>query len=125
MSGDRTRLLERDKQTLHSPMEITVIGLGHVGLPTALGLAEKGWYVRGTDSDPRKINCIRGGRSPFYEPGLEGVLHRHLEDGSFLPTENVEAAIRTGTVLFICVGTPQRESGQADLSQLEAVARLI
>ncbi len=104
---------------------ITVLGLGHIGLPTALGLAETGRRVIGADSDPAKVTLIRGGDATFYEPGLDHLLSKHLKSGKFEPMEDVEAAIRGGSVIFICVGTPQRESGQADLAQVEAVARLV
>lgn len=104
---------------------ITVLGLGHIGLPTALGLADLGRKVIGADSDPGKVARIRGGDAIFYEPGLDELLSKHLKSGRFEPLEDVEAAIRGGSIIFICVGTPQRESGQADLGQVEAVARLV
>ncbi|MEJ2007474.1 MAG: UDP-glucose/GDP-mannose dehydrogenase family protein [Acidobacteriota bacterium] len=107
------------------PLEkkISVLGLGHVGLPTAMGLAEPGWEVVGADSDPSKVEQIQHGDSPFYEPGIQEHLHRHLERGTFLPTAAVDDAIRAAQVLFLCVGTPQRDNGQADLSQVEGLAR--
>jgi UDPglucose 6-dehydrogenase len=104
---------------------ITVLGLGHIGLPTALGLAELGRTVIGADDDAAKVAAIRAGQPPFYEPGLQDLLAKHLKSRNFQPYEDVEAAIRAGTIIFICVGTPQRESGQADLGQVEAVARAV
>jgi len=104
---------------------ITVLGLGHVGLPTALGLAELGRTVIGADDDPAKVALIRAGQPPFYEPGLSDLLAKHLKTGKFRPVEDVEAAVRAGSIIFICVGTPQRENGQADLAQVEAVARVV
>jgi UDPglucose 6-dehydrogenase len=104
---------------------ITVLGLGHIGLPTALGFAELGRRVIGADDDTAKVAAVRAGRPPFYEPGLQELLAKHLKSGDFQPNEDVEAAIRTGTIIFICVGTPQRENGQADLGQVEAVARAV
>lgn len=104
---------------------IAVLGMGHVGLPTALGLAELGWEVLGADDDSEKIALLQGGKSWFYEPGLQALLSKHLASGRFQPTHEVAAAIRGASVLFVCVGTPQRESGAADLSQVEAVARTI
>jgi len=104
---------------------ITVLGLGHVGLPTALGLAELGRTVIGADDDPAKVALIRAGQPPFYEPGLSDLLAKHLKTGKFRPVEDVEAAVRSGSIIFICVGTPQRENGQADLAQVEAVARVV
>ncbi|MBI4464696.1 MAG: UDP-glucose/GDP-mannose dehydrogenase family protein [Acidobacteria bacterium] len=104
---------------------ICVLGLGHVGLPTALGLAELGWNVIGVDSDVAKTRLVRAGQIPFYEPGLQELLCKHLGTGRFVPMEEVDAGIRSASVVFICVGTPQRNDGEADLSQVEAVARLI
>jgi len=104
---------------------IAVLGLGHVGLPTALGFADTGWEVIGADDDAAKVDTIRSGRVPFYEPGLDHLLTRVLGDGRLTLTANVEDAVRAGTILFVCVGTPQKESGEADLSQVEATARII
>ena len=104
---------------------LAVLGLGHVGLPTALSLAELGWQVTGTDSDTSKVRQVGSGCAPFYEPGLQELLSKHRESRRFRVEENVEEAIRSSSVLFICVGTPQQEDGEADLSQVEAVARVI
>lgn len=104
---------------------ITVLGLGHIGLPTALGLAELGRRVIGADDDAGKVKLIREGKPSFYEPGLTDLLAKHLKSGGFQPVEDVEAAVRSGSIIFICVGTPQRGSGQADLGQVEAVARVV
>lgn len=106
-------------------MKIAVIGVGHVGLPTALCLAELGWEVVGADQDEEKIRHMKAGKSPFYEPGLQTLLTRHLATGKFSVTSDVASAIDAATVLFICVGTPQGEDGEADLSQIEVIARLI
>ena len=109
----------------NSDISITVLGLGHIGLPTALGLAELGRTVIGADDDSAKVALIRAGEPTFYEPGLSDLLAKHLKTGKFRPIEDVDAAVRAGSVIFICVGTPQRESGQADLAQVEAVARVV
>ena len=105
--------------------KITILGMGHVGLPTALGLAELGWDVVGADTDTAKINLLKSGQSPFFEHDMQELLSKHLQNGKFRPMEDLEAAIRAATILFVCVGTPQKESGQADLSQVEGVARSI
>lgn len=114
-----------DALDLKRKMTITVLGLGHIGLPTALGFAELGYNVIGADDDAMKVELVRAGTPPFYEPGLTQLLSKHLESGGFLPVADVDFAVRSGTVIFICVGTPQKTSGQADLSQVEAVARVI
>ncbi len=104
---------------------IAVLGLGHVGLPTALGFAELGWRVVGADDDQDKAARIRRGEPPFYEPGLADLLRRHLASGRFTVAPTVRDGVREGDVLFVCVGTPQRDDGSPDLSQVEAVARTI
>lgn len=104
---------------------VGVLGLGHVGLPTALGFAELGYEVVGTDSDREKMGRIASGECPFYEPGLQELLEKGLANGRFLPLEEVGEAIRAADILFICVGTPQRPDGSADLSQVEAVVRTV
>lgn len=121
MSDNNAR---RDQPTLPDG-PIAVLGLGHIGLPTALGLAELGRDVIGTDSDPEKVALIRDCEPPFFEPGLRDLLSKHLKTGKFRAVDDAEGAIRAASVIFICVGTPQSESGQADLSQVEAVARLV
>jgi UDPglucose 6-dehydrogenase len=105
-------------------VKIAVLGMGHVGLPTALGLASLGWDVLGTDSFAPLIDKLQAGTVPFYEPGLEQLLHEHL-GANFQPVHDLEGAIREATILFLCVGTPQKSSGEADLSQVEAAARTI
>ncbi|MBZ5514920.1 MAG: UDP-glucose/GDP-mannose dehydrogenase family protein [Acidobacteriia bacterium] len=104
---------------------IAVLGLGHVGLPTALGFAELGWEVVGADDDAEKVALLNSGKTTFYEAGLQTLLTKHLESGAFRLADDVASAIRSATVVFICVGTPQKEDGAADLSQVEKVARTI
>ncbi len=104
---------------------IAVIGLSHIGLPTAVGFAELGWTVVGADDDRKKAEQIARGEMPFYEPQVGELLPRHLASGRFSVASSVEEGIRQGDVLFVCVGTPQREDGSADLSQIEAVARVV
>ncbi len=106
-------------------LTIGVIGLGHVGLPTALGLADLGWSVVGADDDDAKARGIAEGRAPFYEPGLDLLLRKGLDTGKFQVAPNGAAAARRSTVLMVCVGTPQRENGSADLSRIESAGRTI
>lgn len=112
-------------QSTFDKPRIAVLGLGHVGLPTALGFVEMGWEVIGADEDASKVEMIRSGQAPFYEPGLNDLLARGLAGGRLTLSHRVEEAVRGATVLFVCVGTPQKDSGEADLSQIEAIARLI
>ncbi len=105
--------------------QIGVLGLGHVGLPTALGFAELGWSVIGTDSDAAKADMAKGGCATFYEPGLSDLLRKHLDSGRFRVMADASKAVRESDILFICVGTPQREDGSADLSQVETAVRTV
>ena len=104
--------------------KIAVLGMGHVGLPTGLSLAAMGWNVFGADALPSLIETLRAGHAPFYEPGLDEVLREHLGK-RFFPLDDMESAIREATVIFLCVGTPQKSTGEADLTQVEAAARTI
>lgn len=106
-------------------LRIAVLGLGHVGLPTALGFAEMGWEVIGADDDAAKVALIASGKAPFYEPGLDDLLACGIATGRLTLTASVEEAVRAATILFVCVGTPQKDTGEADLSQVEAIARAI
>lgn len=108
-----------------SDITLGVLGLGHVGLPTAIGLAELGWNVIGADDQAEKANQIRGGDAPFYEPGLVELLRSNLDRGKFIVARSVEETIGKSDAIFVCVGTPQNEDGSADLSQIEAVGRVI
>jgi UDPglucose 6-dehydrogenase len=111
--------------SLREAKPIAVLGMGHVGLPTALGLAELGWQVIGADDMAEKVAQLEAGDATFYEPKVQDLLLKHLASGRFRPTADVEGAIAASKVLFVCVGTPQRENGAADLGQIEAVARTI
>jgi UDPglucose 6-dehydrogenase len=104
--------------------KIAVIGMGHVGLPTALGLASQGWNVLGVDSSLPLISLLQTGKAPFYEPGLDRLLQEYIGT-RFFPVEDLNEAIREATIIFLCVGTPQKSSGEADLSQVETAARTI
>jgi UDPglucose 6-dehydrogenase len=118
-------MAETDRSQPQLGLSIAVLGLGHVGLPTALGLAELGWHVTGADEDAGKVDMMRSGNVPFYEPDLQPLLTKHLSSGQFTLTTDVAVAVRAARVIFVCVGTPQRESGAPDLSQVEAVTRVI
>jgi UDPglucose 6-dehydrogenase len=113
-----------EKSTSEKP-RLAVLGLGHVGLPTALGFVELGWEVIGADDDASKVAMMQSGRAPFYEPGLDDLLTRGLASGRLTLSRRVEQAVRNATILFVCVGTPQKDTGEADLSQVEAIARII
>lgn len=105
-------------------MLITVIGSGYVGLVSALCLAEIGHQVIAVDSDTEKIAALTRCEAPIYEALVPELLQRHngkrLRFSAFL-----KAAVTASDVVFLAVGTPQSESGDADLSQIEAVAKEI
>ena len=108
---------------MKSEFTVGVLGLGHVGLPTAVGFAELGWSVLGWDDLAEKTGLIREKIAPFYEPGLQELLDSAITSQRLVVTKNVEEIIKKSDVLFVCVGTPQNEDGSADLSQIEKVAR--
>src|ERR1700752_5092358 len=105
-------------------MELSVIGAGYVGLTTAACLAEIGHHVLCADSDLEKLANLHKGVLPFFEPHLEQLVKRNTAAGRLEFTQPAEA-VEKGTAIFICVGTPPLENGEADLSSIEAVARLI
>jgi len=106
-------------------MRVSVIGVGYVGIITAVSLAELGHSVVGMDDNREKVEFYSKGKSPIYEEGLEEMLKRNLERGRLSFTSNIEEAIDHGEVIFICVGTPSKPDGKADLSYVERVAREI
>jgi UDPglucose 6-dehydrogenase len=81
--------------------------------------------VIAADSDPGKIKQMRAGKCPFYEPGVQELLVRQNANPLFSLTADIPAAIRSASILFICVGTPQNSDGAADLTQVESLARII
>lgn len=96
---------------------VTVVGLGFVGLTTALGFAEYGHKVYGIEVNEARMATIQSGRLPFLEPGMDEALARHLGKG-FIPTADWEKAVSNSECIYYCVGTPYGEDGQADLSYL-------
>jgi UDPglucose 6-dehydrogenase len=106
-------------------MNVTVVGSGYVGLVVGACLAETGNQVVCADIDERKIGMLKEGRSPIYEPGLDRLLQRNLEEGRIEFTTDVADAVRRGRVVFIAVGTPPDEDGSADLQHVLAVARVV
>ena len=106
-------------------MKIGVIGTGYVGLVSAAGLAELGHTVIGTDIDREKIEKASQGIPYIYEPGLEELLKTNLENGNLSFSHDLEETIRACDVLFVCVNTPQKEDGSADMCYIEEVSRKI
>ena len=105
-------------------MDIAVIGAGYVGLTTAACFAEIGHHVVCAESDSRKLSLLQEGGVPFYEPRLENIIHQNRAAGR-LDYASTNQAIERGRAIFICVGTPPLENGEADLSAIDGVARSI
>lgn len=106
-------------------MNIAVIGTGYVGLVTGSVFADMGNDVICVDKDETKVRSLGEGRIPFYEPGLEEIVKRNLDDQRLSFTSNVAEAVKKADVIFIAVGTPPKSDGETDLSQVEDAARSI
>lgn len=104
---------------------ITIIGLGFVGLTTALGFAEKGEKVYGFEINKNKKDLLARGQIPFYEPHLEEMINKHSYNGNFVLTENLKKALSFSEIAMICVGTPSKETGEVDISQIKNAIDLI
>ncbi len=103
-------------------MNIAIVGTGYVGLVSGACFAEFGTRVTCVDIDERKIEALRRGEIPIYEPGLDRLVSRNVAAGRLRFTTNLVEAIRDNLVIFIAVGTPQDPHGRADLSSVMAVA---
>ena len=106
-------------------MRVTVIGTGYVGAVTGACLAYLGHRVTCVDTDPSKIEKLRLGQAPIYEPGLEELLVLAGEHGKIDFDTDLEGPVRESDVIFIAVGTPPLPTGESNLSYLEAAARSI
>ena len=106
-------------------MRIAIVGTGYVGLVTGAGFADFGNQVLCVDVDRAKIETLERGQLPFYEPGLDDLIARNVRERRLRFGLSLEEATRWGEAIFICVGTPQGEDGQADLKHVEAAARSI
>jgi UDPglucose 6-dehydrogenase len=106
-------------------LNLSVIGCGYVGLVTGACLAEAGHDVVCTDIDAERIAQLNAGKVPIYERHLDQVLNSARKAGKLSFTADAGEAIRGSAVIFICVGTPPKENGEADLSAIDNVARQI
>ncbi len=107
------------------PYSIAVVGMGYVGLVTAVGLADFSNTVIGVDIDEAKINELNSGRPTIFEHGLEDYLRRNLEAGRLQFTCDLGSAVRQSDLVFIAVGTPTLPSGDTDLTQIDRVIEVI
>lgn len=103
-------------------MKIAVVGMGRVGLVTAAALADFGHIVHGVEIEERRLEALRTGIAPFYEPGLQELLQKNLLAGRIIFYSSIAEAIRDTTAVFIAVGTEDRADGHPVLEPLFAVA---
>jgi UDPglucose 6-dehydrogenase len=106
-------------------MDLAIIGSGYVGLVTGACFADVGHNVICVDNDPAKVEALRTGKVPIYEPGLEEVIHRNVSAHRLKFSGNIQEAVDKCQIIFIAVPTPQKPNGDADLSYIEKVAREI
>jgi UDPglucose 6-dehydrogenase len=106
-------------------MNICMVGTGYVGLVTGACLADFGMDVTCVDKDESKIERLKEGISPIYEPGLEELIHKNEKAGRLRFTTDLKAAVERCLVIFIAVGTPPRSDGSPDLSFIFEVAQSI
>ncbi len=106
-------------------MKVCVIGTGYVGLVTGTCLAEMGNEVICVDNNPEKIQKLKNGHVPIYEPGLEELIQSNTSEGRLEFTTDLAHAVQESLICIIAVGTPQGEDGSADLSCVMSVARAI
>jgi UDPglucose 6-dehydrogenase len=106
-------------------VQIAVIGTGYVGLVTGAGLADFGNEVICVDIDVKKIDALRRGEIPIYEPGLDLLVSKNVAEKRLSFSTDLPEAIRAARAIFIAVGTPPKADGSADLRYVESVARSI
>jgi len=117
------RYLNKFPFSIH--MKLTVVGAGYVGLVTGACFAEIGNEIICVDIDESKIIKLNEGIIPIYEPGLEELLLKNKKQGRIRFSTDLNRAIKDSDVVFICVGTPPKRNGEADLSHVESVAMAI
>ncbi|MGH8940280.1 MAG: NAD(P)-binding domain-containing protein, partial [Actinomycetes bacterium] len=103
-------------------LRITVLGTGYLGVTHSASMAELGFEVLGMDVDEAKVDGLNEGRVPFYEPGLEPLLRKHVESGRLRFTTSYAEVAAFGDVHFLCVGTPQKKGEYAaDMRYVDGV----
>ncbi|OGY50955.1 MAG: UDP-glucose 6-dehydrogenase [Candidatus Buchananbacteria bacterium RIFCSPLOWO2_01_FULL_56_15] len=104
-------------------MKVAIIGTGYVGLTTGVCLADLGHQVVCVDNDPAKLALLQQHRAPIFEPGIEALIAKNAEAGRLTFSAEIVPAVRQSDVIFICVNTPPKADGTADLKYVEQVAR--
>ena len=105
--------------------KISVVGVGYVGLVTAACFSDLGNDVTALDIDEKRVANLKRGEMPIYEPGLEELVTRNLGAGRLQFTTSYAEALKESEFVFICVGTPSGQDGEADLKYVESAARSI
>lgn len=106
-------------------MKLCVIGTGYVGLVAGAAFADYGNNVICVDIDPEKIKMLKEGKIPIYEPGLDKIVERNAKKGFITFTTDIDAAVKGVKVIFMAVGTPQGDDGNADLKYLEQATKTV
>lgn len=106
-------------------MNIAIIGTGYVGLVTGTCFAELGNKVICVDNNKKKIDSLKSLVMPIYEPGLEDLVRRNVKEKRLFFTQSIKQAVRDCEIIFICVSTPPKPNGEADLTYVENVAKEI
>lgn len=104
-------------------MKVCFIGAGYVGLTSAAVFAESGHKAYVVDIDKEKISTIKQGESPFYEPGLGGLIAKNIDSKRLTATTDLDKAAADSDIIFAAVGTPVGDKGKADLSQVKTVIK--
>jgi UDPglucose 6-dehydrogenase len=106
-------------------MNLTIVGAGYVGLVTGACFAELGHNVICVDNDSDKIKALKKLKIPIYEPGLDDLVKKNFREGRISFTTDIAGAVKKSLVIFIAIGTPPKENGEADLTGIEKVAYTI
>jgi len=106
-------------------MKVAIVGAGYVGLVTGACFAELGNKVICVDNDSEKIALLKKLKMPFFEKGLDKIVKKNVSAGRLEFTDNIKEAVKKSLIIFICVGTPSKPGGEADLSFVENVAAQI
>ncbi len=106
-------------------MKISIIGTGYVGLTTGVCMADLGHQVICVDNDQEKLEKLKKGKSPIYEPGLEDLIVKNQKSKNLFFSDDISLATKESEIIFICVNTPPKQDGRADLKYVEKVAKEI
>lgn len=106
-------------------MNIAIVGSGYVGLVTGTCFAEVGHHVICVDNDAKKVEALKAGKIPIYEPGLEDLVRKNVQLQRLSFTDSIQEGVEKSKVIFIAVPTPPQKDGSVDLSYVEKVAREI